>query len=320
LVRAIVWTALLVLGKPAAAQDLVPDGSVLTRLRGEDPEAPVVLVRFLKRGSGGRSAYRRFLEGSRATLEAAGGVRAFGGRIDQLLVGRGPFSFDDVVIDSFPSRRACIEALISEPRNDSVAGVHGVAVRPPGAAEGWLLGTLNRVLAMFNPRLLEDAPPIPVPAITGAVSGVVPGISPDAAQAAVFQEADAARTVVMLNLLRYRAQAVYAPGQDQPERTGEEAYRRYGRSTLPILFRLGGRLLMRGAVEQTLLASAEPLEGPWDQLALVFYPSRLHFRYMVNQPDYQAGLVHRDAGLEATVLLAITPWPEFDPARPEPEG
>ena len=47
--------------------------------------------------------------------------------------------------------------------------------------------------------------------------------------------------------------------------------------------------------------------GPWNQIAIMQYPDIDTFVDMIRDPDYQAGLVHRDAGLAATAILVSRP-------------
>ena len=55
--------------------------------------------------------------------------------------------------------------------------------------------------------------------------------------------------------------------------------------------------------------AGDPLDQRWNQLALVFYPSRRHMRDMLADADYRAAVPHRVAGLERAALLVTEPWP-----------
>ena len=63
--------------------------------------------------------------------------------------------------------------------------------------------------------------------------------------------------------------------------------------------RRGGVLTLYNDVVQVLIG--EP--GPWDQIAIMQYPGIDAFVDMIRDPDYQVGLVHRDAGLAQTTIL-----------------
>jgi uncharacterized protein (DUF1330 family) len=62
--------------------------------------------------------------------------------------------------------------------------------------------------------------------------------------------------------------------------------------------RRGGRLVLYNDVEQVVIGS-----GAWDQVAIMEYPSTDVFLEMIQDPEYQTGLVHRDAGPADTAVL-----------------
>lgn len=70
---------------------------------------------------------------------------------------------------------------------------------------------------------------------------------------------------------------------------------------LPQLQKRGAHILYNGTP-----LSDDPAAGHWDRVALVYYPSRAAFLDMMADPDYQAGLPYRAAGLKRTVLYAFT--------------
>jgi uncharacterized protein (DUF1330 family) len=96
--------------------------------------------------------------------------------------------------------------------------------------------------------------------------------------------------VVMLNLLKYK------PGG------GAESYAEYGRHAIQHVQAAGGRVLYSGRVENVLVGSES-----WDAIAVVEYPSRKAFLAMGANPEYQKIHVHRENGLERTVLIATAP-------------
>ena len=103
--------------------------------------------------------------------------------------------------------------------------------------------------------------------------------------------------VVMLNLLKFKARAEGETG------SGEEAYRRYGEAAVKMVEEQGGRVLWQGRADQILIG--DPEEN-WDSVVLVEYPSRQAFIEMVTKPKYEEAHEHREAGLERTVLVAMT--------------
>jgi uncharacterized protein (DUF1330 family) len=97
--------------------------------------------------------------------------------------------------------------------------------------------------------------------------------------------------VVMLNLLKFK------PGN------GAASYNEYGREVAKILAKIGARILFSGQVAQSLIG----VDGDWDAIAIVEYPSRKVFLDMGMSPEYQAIHHFRDEGLERTELYAINP-------------
>lgn len=103
--------------------------------------------------------------------------------------------------------------------------------------------------------------------------------------------------VVMLNLLKFKARAEGEAG------SGADAYKRYGEAALKMVEEQGGRVLWQGRADQILIG--DPEQG-WDSVVLVEYPSRKAFIEMVTIPKYESAHEHREAGLERTVLVAMT--------------
>jgi hypothetical protein len=70
----------------------------------------------------------------------------------------------------------------------------------------------------------------------------------------------------------------------------------------------GGSLLFFGTPLGAVVgAPGHPLDQPWSEVALVFYPSRRAMQDMLADPDYQAAVPNRTAGLERAALLPTTP-------------
>ncbi len=108
-----------------------------------------------------------------------------------------------------------------------------------------------------------------------------------------------------VNLLRFRDTAVYPNDHElaiEPM-SGADAYDRYGAVAFVHVTQRGGRLVTLNTVEQQLIGSA----GGWHRMATMEYPGINVFVDMLMDPDYQASLVHRNAGLEATQLIVTRP-------------
>lgn len=126
-------------------------------------------------------------------------------------------------------------------------------------------------------------------------------IDPTRASLALLRELPQDGPIVMLNLLRYRAQADYPAATEAAPCSGREAYRRYSRLAQAHVAAVGGELLWLGAVQAQVIA---PAEERWDDVMLVRYPSVAAFLQMLAAPDYQAATVHRTAALEDSRLMA----------------
>ena len=117
--------------------------------------------------------------------------------------------------------------------------------------------------------------------------------------------------IVMLNLLRFRAQADYAADpQLAPSHpiSGAEAYRRYMEHTLPHLQASGGELVFYGSGGPFLIG---PEHERWDAAMLVRQKSVADFVAFNSNQAYLAGLGHRTAAVEDSRLL-----PLVEEARP----
>lgn len=114
----------------------------------------------------------------------------------------------------------------------------------------------------------------------------------------------AVQPVVMINLLRYRNQALYPPGFSADPCSGSDAYARYSRDAIRFVQAVGGQVVWRGSAKAIVIG---PTTERWDDALLVQYPSKQAFLQMIGNPDYQAITVHRTAALEDSRLIATIP-------------
>ena len=105
--------------------------------------------------------------------------------------------------------------------------------------------------------------------------------------------------VFMLNLLRFAEQARPVDGIDGPL-SGLEMYERYAAETAPHLARVGGEILWAGACTPAVIG---PIDGEWDIVAVVRYPSRAAFLEMIGDADYLAISRLRTASLADSRLI-----------------
>ncbi|RMG26761.1 MAG: DUF1330 domain-containing protein [Bacteroidetes bacterium] len=109
-----------------------------------------------------------------------------------------------------------------------------------------------------------------------------------------LQAYPADRPVVMVNILRFKAQT-------EDGQSGEAAYRRYGELVAPLLAGVGGKLLWQGRVHQTVIGDPQ---GEPHLVLLVEYPSVQKFIEMSTSQAYLDIMHHRSMALEYGGLLA----------------
>ena len=132
-------------------------------------------------------------------------------------------------------------------------------------------------------------------------------IDPTREQFKAFMQASQNTPVQMLNLIRLRAKADYAPnhpfhGRDM---AGLDAYREYGRTVAPILTRVGGRQVWAGRPELVLIG---PSTERWDLAFIVEYPNALAFAEMVRDSEYREHTIHRQAAIEDSRVIRLSPF------------
>lgn len=118
---------------------------------------------------------------------------------------------------------------------------------------------------------------------------------------AAFRADDRPGPIHMLNLVRLRDRADYPDGR---EATGVEAYAAYGRESLPVFQRLGGRIVWRGRFELMLIG---PTEEAWDECFIAEYPSVAAFVEMIRHPVYREAVKHRQAAVLTSRLVRLAP-------------
>ena len=109
---------------------------------------------------------------------------------------------------------------------------------------------------------------------------------------------DDALPVVMVNLLRFKAQAEYADGT---QCTGLEAYQTYAKHTFKLVTQRGGETVYYGNARGMLIA---PEGEHWDQVLLVRYPDYAAFVSMIKSEEYREISYHRTAALHDSRLYA----------------
>ena len=106
----------------------------------------------------------------------------------------------------------------------------------------------------------------------------------------------------MVNLMKYRERADYADGGERSI-SGREADDLY--APLDVLADIGAEVVFAADVDQQLLGDSPR----WDRVAIVKYPTRRSFIEMQSRPDFQRKHVHKDAGMETTIVSGCVPIP-----------
>jgi hypothetical protein len=113
---------------------------------------------------------------------------------------------------------------------------------------------------------------------------------------AVTEQDDA--PFLMLNLMKYREWADYH--DDRPRISGRAADDLY--APVGILADLGAEIVLFGDVVDQSRGDEH-----WDRVAIVHYPTVQSFLQMQDRPDFIAKHVHKDAGMERTIIALCRP-------------
>jgi uncharacterized protein (DUF1330 family) len=125
---------------------------------------------------------------------------------------------------------------------------------------------------------------------------------PTASRVEALMADDSGGPVVMVNLLRFRAKAVYPDGRPS-DLTGRQAYNLYAAPMQNVIERGGGKVLFDGDIASLVIGEVEDL---WDTCVLVEYPSAAAFAAIVASPEVAEIGVHRAAGLKGQLLIRAT--------------
>ena len=104
----------------------------------------------------------------------------------------------------------------------------------------------------------------------------------------------------MVNLMKYRDIADYEDGRESTI-SGQEADDLY--APIDVLSDIGAEIVFIGNVETQLLGDSPK----WDRIAVVKYPTRRSFLEMSSRKDFQEKHVHKEAGMQETIVMGCTP-------------
>jgi hypothetical protein len=108
------------------------------------------------------------------------------------------------------------------------------------------------------------------------------------------------RPVWMVNLMKYRDRAEYADGRETTLR-GQEADDLY--APFGPLAAVGAQIVFVASVEDQLLGDSPR----WDRVAVVQYPTGRSFIEMSAREDFRELHVHKEAGMEQTIVMGCRP-------------
>lgn len=117
--------------------------------------------------------------------------------------------------------------------------------------------------------------------------------------------------VFMVNLLKFKALAVYEDGRETAL-SGREAYHLYGRAVTALLPKFGGMGIFAGDVTFLTLGKADEL---WDEIAIARYPNRRAMVEMSISREWRQIAVHRTAGLAGQLNIETVLQPDFAPQQ-----
>jgi uncharacterized protein (DUF1330 family) len=117
-------------------------------------------------------------------------------------------------------------------------------------------------------------------------------LEPKPEQFAALAARPADEPVVMLNLLKFRADG------------GRQSYLRYTQEVVPHMQRVGGTVRYAGALPGQVIGEGE--KPWWDAIIVVEYPSPAAFLDMVSNEEYLNVHEHRAAGLDRGDLIATS--------------
>lgn len=102
---------------------------------------------------------------------------------------------------------------------------------------------------------------------------------------------------LMINFMRYHAEAQYADGTTGV--SGREADDRY--APTEILADIGAKVAFFGDV------TSSSGDDRWDRIGIVCYPTRRSFIEMQSRTDFRAKHEHKAAGMEFTIVVVAAP-------------
>jgi uncharacterized protein (DUF1330 family) len=127
-------------------------------------------------------------------------------------------------------------------------------------------------------------------------------VLPNEEQIKGFFEPGAPGPIYMVNLLKFKENAVYADGRET-QLSGAEAYQIYAEGVSALLQEFGGYAAFFADVQRLMLGEVEEL---WDEVAIAVYPSRQAMLDMMQSDTMKDISQHRAAGLAGQLNIETT--------------
>ncbi len=121
-------------------------------------------------------------------------------------------------------------------------------------------------------------------------------------QIAAMREQGPPGPIYMVNLLKFKDQAVYADGRET-DLSGRQAYELYGKAVAEILKDFDGSVVFAADVTMLSLGKVSEL---WDEIAIATYPNRAALVAMSMSDAWREASVHREAGLAGQLNIETT--------------
>ena len=125
-------------------------------------------------------------------------------------------------------------------------------------------------------------------------------VDPDRESFGRFKDLPRDQVIQMLNLVELNPTAKY---DDGTLLTGQEAYQAYSRQSAPIFTGLGGKIIWSGKFELMLIG---PSDKRWDICFIAQYPNADAFISMIQNPEYQRIVKHRQAAVKDSRLIRLS--------------
>lgn len=122
------------------------------------------------------------------------------------------------------------------------------------------------------------------------------------ANARAFFLADDGQPFYMVNLMRYRNQAVYPDGIHPEVKTGREANALYTKAVIKELLKRGSYPVFVSRKISNLINAGEGTDF-FEEVGVVRYRSRRDMMDMIASPTFQAAEPHKWASMEKTVVV-----------------